>query len=148
MHSAVGISAVHGGEDVKVVWSIAHRMDPYLHRIHVSPDVTHDIDLAARIVLLWCLPLCVAAAFTRLAARRGIALRWPLVCIVSLSTFASLSNVIVTVTGGPDPGEIGAGIGISTASLSGQSLHAAVLIALSSVPLWMLKRAQRNYHLG
>ncbi len=133
-----GIAALIG------FYLIVHYMKPDLQRIQLAPRVTREIDLTARIVLLWCMPLSVAAAFTHLALRRRMALRWPLICIVSLSVFASLSNVIVTITGGPDPGEIGAGIGISTASLSEQSLHAAVLIALSSVPLWMLHRAQRN----
>ena len=138
---AVGIVALIG------FGSIVHSIKPDLQRIQIAPGVTRDIDLTARIVLLWCLPVSVAAGFTHLALRRSMALRWPFLCIVSLSVFAPLSNVIVTITGGPAPGEIGAGIGISTASLSEQSLHAAVLIALSSVSLWMLRRAQRFHHL-
>jgi hypothetical protein len=124
---------------------IAHESRPRLSRIHVAPAVTRDVDLAARVVLLWCLPLCVAAAFTLLGSRRHTALRWPLMNIVLISTLASFSNVIVTITGGPDLGEVGAGIGASTASLSEQSMHAVILVAVSLLPLWWtLRRARRN----
>jgi hypothetical protein len=94
------------------IWSIGDHMAPYLRQIHVPPDVTHGIDLAARIVFLWVLPLCVSAAFTLLAGRRRSALRWPFLAIVSISALASLSNVVVNVTGGADVGKVGAGIAV------------------------------------
>jgi hypothetical protein len=124
--------------------SIVHRMGSYLHRIQVAPDVTREIDLAVRVVLLWCLPLCVAAAFTLLAGRRRVALRWPVMGIILVSALASLCTLVVTVKGGAELGEIRAGIGISPESLSEQSMHAALLVALSLVPLWTLRRAQRD----
>jgi hypothetical protein len=124
------------------LWSIGDHMAPSLRRIHVAPGLTDGVDLAARAVLLWCLPLGVSAAFTLLAGRRGVALRWPFLAIVSISALASLSNVVVRVTGGAEVGNVGAGIAIPTEYSSSQSMHAGLLIALSLVPLWILHRAQ------
>jgi hypothetical protein len=125
---------------------IAHQMAPYLHQIHIAPRVTHGIDLAARVVLLWLFPLFVAAAFAVLAHRRRVALRWPLIAIVAISALASLINVDVTFTGGPTPGGVGAGIGLSPESLPGQLTRAAILASLTLLPLWLAKRrAKRGY---
>jgi hypothetical protein len=127
---------------------IAKLMGSYLHRLRVAPEVTHDIDLAANVALLWCLPLCVAAAYTLLAVRRRIALRWPVVGIVLISALASLVNVTVSITGGAEPGVIGAGIGISATSLPQQSMHAALLVALSLAAIWTVRREWRRRDLS
>lgn len=131
------------------VLAVGHGTAPYLHQIHVAPQVTYGIDLAARIVLLWLFPLFVAAAFAVLAYRRRVALRWPLIGIVSISALASLINVVVRFTGGPTPGEVGAGIGFSPESLPGQVMRAAILASLTVVPLWLAtRRARRGYNLN
>jgi hypothetical protein len=125
---------------------VAHQLAPYLHQIHVAPRVTYGIDLAARIVLLWVIPVFVATAFAVLAYRRRVSLRWPLIGIVSISAVASLINVGVTFTGGPTPGEVGAGIGISPESWPGQATRAAILASLTLLPLRLAtRRAQRGY---
>ncbi len=135
----VGFAALLG------TWLLAHESRPYLSRIHIAPHVTREVDLAARVALLWCLPWCVTTAFTLLGSRRCVSLRWPLTSIVLISALASFSNVIVTLTGGPDLGEVGAGIGVSTKSWAAQSMHVMVLVALSFVPLWWtLRRAPRH----
>lgn len=132
-----------------VVLAVAHRMVPYLHQIHVAPPVTYGMGLAARVVLLWLFPLFVATAFAVLAYRRRVSLRWPIIGIVSISALASLINVVVRFTGGPTPGELGAGIGLSPESLPGQVTRAAILASLTVVPLWMATRpAKRGYNLN
>jgi hypothetical protein len=129
------------------VLAIARQTAPYLHHIHVAPRVTYGIDLAARIGLLWFFPLFVATAFAILAYRRRVALHWPLIGIVSISAVASLVNVVVTFTGGPTPGAVGAGIGLSPESLPGQVVRAAILASLALVPLWLaLRRTLRGYN--
>jgi hypothetical protein len=131
------------------VGSIAHQVKPYLGQMPIAPEVTNGVEVGARIVLLWCVPLCVASAFTLLACRRYTALRWPLMSIVLISALASFGNVIVTVTGLPGRDEVGAGLGVSAETLPGQSMHAAVLVALSLLLLWWgLRRAQRERDLN
>jgi hypothetical protein len=131
------------------VLAVAHGIAPYLHQIHIAPQVTHGIDLAARIVLLWLFPLFVATAFAVLAYRRRISLGWPLIGIVSISALASLINVVVRFTGGPTPGAVGAGIGLSPETLPGQVTHAAILASLALVPLWLvMRRAHRGYNVN
>ena len=130
------------------VASVAELMGPSLHRVRIASDVTLQIDLIAQVVLLWCLPLCVTAVFGLLAGRRRVALGWSLACIVLVSVLASLCNVVVKFAGGPRPGEVGAGIGFSPESLPGQSMHAAVLAALSLGLLWTLRRARRERDLN
>jgi hypothetical protein len=141
MYLAVGFATL------MAILSIAKLMGAYLHRLHVAPDITYDIDLAANVVLLWCLPLCVAAAYSLLAVRRRLALHWPVVGIVLISALASLVNVTVSITGGAEPGTVGAGIGISAQSLPQQSVHAALLVALSLTALWTVRRERRRHKL-
>jgi hypothetical protein len=107
-------------------------MKDYLHRVHIAPEVTFRIDLAARILFLWLYPWCVAAVFAVLAYRRRAALHWPVIGIVVLSVLTSLINVTVTLTGGVIPGEFGAGIGISTEVLA-EPLMRATILALPPV---------------
>jgi hypothetical protein len=140
--------AVSGAALMSVV-GIAHQMAPYLHQIHIAPKLTHRVDLAARIVLLWLFPWCVAAAFAVLGYRRRVALRWPLIGIVAISIFAASANVVVMFTGGPSAGEVGAGIGISTKSLLEQFTRTVILALPALVPLWLrMRRVQRDYTLN
>jgi hypothetical protein len=128
---------------------IANHMEPYLHQVHVAPKVTNAVDLAVRIVLLGLFPLFVAAAFAVLAYRRRVSFRWPFSGIALISGLASLVNVGVRITGGPTPGEIGAGIGLSPESLLGQLTRAVVLASLAMVPLWLaMRRQQRDNHMN
>ena len=131
------------------VVGLAHEFEPYLHRVHIAPHVTYRIDLAARIVLLWLFPWFVAAAFAVLAYRRRVALRWPLIGIIVISVLASLTNVDVTLTGGPTPGQVGAGIGISAQSLPEHMTRAAILALSALAPLWLgMRRLRRNYNVN
>jgi hypothetical protein len=131
------------------VLAIANHMAPYLHQAHVALEVTHAVDLAARIVFLWLFPLVVAAAFAVFAYRRRVPLRWPFAGIALISALASLVNVGVKFTGGPTPGEVGAGIGFSPESLPGQLTRAVVLASLAMVPLWFaIRRQQRDSHMN
>jgi hypothetical protein len=128
-----------------ILHTVAEHMRDYLRHVHIAPQVTYRIDLAARIVFLWLFPWFVAIAFAVLAYRRRVALHWPIVGIVVVSILASLINVTVILTGGPTPGEYGAGIGFSTQSLPGQMTRAAIIASLVSVPLWLaMRRLERN----
>jgi hypothetical protein len=128
-----------------ILHTVIEHMSDYLRHVSIAPQVTHRIDLAARIVLLWLFPWIVAIAFAVLAYRRRVALHWPIAGIVALSILASLINVSVTLTGGPTPGEYGAGIGFSPRTLPAQMTRAAIIASLVSVPLWLaVRRVQRN----
>jgi hypothetical protein len=131
---------VISGATLAGIFMVADRMAPYLHTIHLAPQTTHDIDLAAHIALLWVFPASVFLTFAVLAYRRRVALRWPLGGIVLTSLLVSLINVSLKFTGGPAPGELGAGIGLSLESLPGQILRAAILASLAVVPLWAWAR--------
>jgi hypothetical protein len=97
-------------------------------------------------MLLWLFPWFVAAAFAVLAYRRRVALRWPLIGIIAISVLASLTNVEVTLTGGPTPGQVGGGIGISTQSLPEHMTRAAILALSALAPLWLRMRRLRRNH--
>jgi hypothetical protein len=128
-----------------ILHTVAERMSDYLRHVYIAPQVTYRVDLVARIVFLWLFPWFVAIAFAVLAYRRRVALHWPIAGIVAVSILASLVNVTVTLTGGPTPGEYGAGIGFSTQSLPGQMTRAVIIASLVSVPLWLaMRRLQRN----
>jgi hypothetical protein len=128
-----------------ILHTIVGHMSGYLRHVYIAPQVTYRIDLAARIVFLWLFPWFVAIAFGVLAYRRRVALHWPIAGIVAVSILASLVNVTVTLTGGPTPGEYGAGIGLSAQSLPGQMTRAVIIASLVSVPLWLaMRRLQRN----
>ena len=128
-----------------ILHTVVEHMRDYLRHVHIAPQVTYRIDLVARIVFLWLFPWFVAIAFAVLAYRRRVALQWPIVGIVVVSILASLINVTVILTGGPTPGEYGAGIGFSTQSLPGQMTRAVIIASLVSVPLWLaMRRVQRN----
>ena len=128
-----------------ILHTVVEHMSVYLSHVYIAPEVTYRIDLMARIVFLWLFSWFVAIAFAVLAYRRRVALHWPIAGIVALSILASLINVTVTLTGGPTPGEYGAGIGFSTRSLPGQMTRAVIIASLVSVPLWLAtRRVQRN----
>ena len=137
------------GAVLMAVLGLAHEFEPYLHRVHIAPHVTYAIDRAARIMLLWLFPWFVAAAFAILAYRRRVALRWPLIGIIAISALTSLTNVEVTLTGGPTPGQVGAGIGISAHALPEQLTRTAILALSALAPLWLgMRRLRRNYNLN
>jgi hypothetical protein len=134
------------GAILMMALGLAQVFEPYLHRVHIAPHVTYGIDLAARIVLLWLFPWFVAAAFAVLAYRRRVGLRWPLIGIIAISVLASLTNVDVTLTGGPTPGQVGAGIGFSTQSLPEHMTRAAILVLSALAPWWLgMRRLRRKY---
>jgi hypothetical protein len=126
----------------------ADQMSPYLHKIRIAPQTTHGIDLTAHIMLLWIFPAAVIITFAVLSLRRRVALRWPIVGAVLISALASLINVSVRFTGGPTPGELGAGIGVSLESLPGQVTRAAILASLAVVPLWLARRRAHDYNVS
>jgi len=125
---------------------IADQMSPYLYTIHLSPQLTARIDLSARLVLLCIFPISVFATVAVFAYRRRVALRWPLSGIALTSVLASLINVTLKFTGGPTPGEIGGGIGISPQTLPAQLMRAAILASLAVIPLWIAVRRARSYN--
>src|ERR1700721_502393 len=119
-----------------ILHTVVEHMRDYLRHVHVAPQVTYRIDLVARIVFLWLFPWFVAISFAVLAYRRRVPLHWPIVGIVVVSILASLINVTVIFTGGPTPGEYGAGIGFSTQSMPGQMTRAVIIASLVLCPLW------------
>jgi hypothetical protein len=132
-----------------ILHTVVEHLSDYLRHVYIAPQVTYRIDLLARIVFLWLFPWFVANAFAVLAYRRRVALHWPIAGIVAVSVLASPINVTVTLTGGPSPGEYGAGIGVSTHSLSGQIARAVIIASLVSVPLWLaVRRVQSNSRLN
>jgi hypothetical protein len=118
-------------------------MSPYLHQVHLSARASYLIDLAARVIFLWIFPLSIAGAFAVLAYRRRVAPQWPVAGIIILCGLASLINVNVVLIGGPTPGQVGAGIGISADSLPWQMAHAAVIAMLVLGPLLLTLRRHR-----
>ena len=123
-------------------------MSAYLHTVHLSPQLTERIDLLARIALLWIFPMSVFIAVAVFAYRRRVALRWPLSGIALTSVLASLINVTLKFTGGPTPGELGGGIGISPQTLPAQLMRAAILTCLAVIPLWIAVRRARYSNAG
>jgi hypothetical protein len=125
-----------------LVFAVAagHFLAPSLRRIHLTPRVTHGIDLTASAALLWILPLLVAAGFVALAHRRRVRWRWPAMSILVICALASLVNVGLRLTGGGSLGSVSAGIGLSATSLPGQVKHLTTLVALASVLPWLLRR--------
>jgi hypothetical protein len=74
------------------------------------------------------------------------AARPELLGIIVISALASLINVAVMFRGGPNPGEVGAGIGFSTKSLPQHLTRATILALPALLPLWVgMRRLQRNY---
>jgi hypothetical protein len=124
---------------------LAEMLSNTLHRVRISADLSRRIELALQVFFLWVLPLITAAGFAALAYRQRIGLKCPVVGIVLLCFISSLINVDLVLTGGADPGQAGAGIGISTKSLPGQAGHALMLAALVLVPLgWAARRLGRD----
>ncbi len=119
-------------------WSAA------LHRIQLRREVTLRIDLAVRILLLWVLPLLLAAGFAMQAWRRRIAPAWPGAGVLLLSALAAVLNVGLKITGGAVPGEASAGMGISADTWPGQAAHALVIAAAVVGPLWLAARRARR----
>jgi hypothetical protein len=127
---------------------IADQMAAYLRTIHLSPQLTERIDLSARILLLWIFPMSLFIAVAVFAYRRRVALRWPLSGIAVTSVLVSLINVTLKFTGGPTPGELGGGIGISPQALPAQLMRAAILTSLAVIPLWIAVRRARFSNAG
>jgi len=117
--------------------------ESYLRGMRLSPQGTYRIGLAAQILMLWIFPLVVSIAVGLFARHRRAAPGFPTVGIVFIGTLASLLNVNLTITGGTPPGQVGAGIGFSTATLPQTLAHAIVLAALALVPLWRVSRRHR-----
>jgi hypothetical protein len=130
---------------VAAIVIIADQMAAYLRTVHLAPQITELIDLAARIVLLWIFPMSVFATVAAFAYRRRVALHWPLSGIAVTSFFASLINITLRFTGGNAPGELGGGIGISPQTLPAQLMRAALLTSLAVVPLWIAARRAKYY---
>jgi hypothetical protein len=112
----------------------------YLHSTHFSPQVSLSLEFALRFLISWVFPTLVACAFFAVARRRGLPLHWLWVGIASLSVFAACVNVRFALTGGPSPGEIGAGLGLSTETWLTQLARAAGVAALMFVPTWLVGR--------
>jgi hypothetical protein len=119
-------------------------MSAHLHQTHIPSGVTLFMALAVRVIFLGLLPALIAAVFAVLAHRRRIALRWPVAGILLLSALASLINVEFTLTGGASPGQIGAGIGVSTGSLLSQSVRALMVAGAALTPLWIAMRRYKR----
>jgi hypothetical protein len=115
------------------------------NQVHVSALASSRIDLTARIICLWTIPLSIAGAFAVLAYRRRVAPEWPIAGIIILCGLASLINVGVALPDGVTRGQTAAGIGISADSLPGQIAHAVVIALLVLGPLWLaLRRLRRD----
>jgi hypothetical protein len=131
-----------------VAWAFSAPLTAYLHRIHVPPEVTHRIDFGVQLALLWIAPISISAGFAVLAYRQRVALRWPVAGILALCAFVSLINVEFVIRGGADPGQAGAGIGLSMHSLPGQAARTAAMAALVLTPLWLAIRRVRRQGMG
>ena len=128
-----------------VLWVLSEMLSSTLHRVRITAEVSRRIELAMQVFFLWALPFSTAAGFAVLAYRQRIGLKWPAVGIVLLCFICSLINVDLVLTGGADPGQAGAGIGISAESLPGQAAHALVLATSVLVPLrWAARRLGRD----
>jgi hypothetical protein len=131
-----------------IAWAFSAPLTAYLHRIEVPPEISHRIDLGVQLALLWIAPICISAGFAVLAYRQRVALRWPVAGILALCAFVSLINVEFVIRGGVDPGQAGAGIGVSMNSLPGQAARTAAMAALVLTPLWLALRRVRRQGMG
>ena len=129
-------------------WAFSAPLGAYLHRVQVTPELSHRIDLGVQLTLLWVAPISISAGFASLAYRQRIALRWPVAGILALCAFVSLINIDLVVRGGVNPGEASAGIGVSMESLPGQAAQAAAMAALVLGPLWLAIRRLRRLSTG
>ena len=119
---------------------VMQAMSARLHHMRVSPAVSHGIEITAHLMFLWFLPSMVGTAFAVLARRHRIAIRWPLAGIVLLGAFASMANVEVVITGGPQPGYAGAGLGLSTESILDYLLRTVAVTAFACIATWLAAR--------
>jgi hypothetical protein len=131
-----------------IAWAFSAPLTAYLHRIEVPPETSHRIDLGVQLALLWIAPISISAGFAVLAYRQRVALRWPVAGILALCAFVSLINVEFVIRGGVDPGQAGAGIGLSMNSLPGQAARTAAMAALVLTPLWLALRRVRRQGMG
>jgi hypothetical protein len=131
-----------------VGWAFSAPLTAYLHRIQVPPEVSHWIDFAVQVALLWIAPIGISAAFAVLAYRQRVALRWPAAGVLALCAFVSLINVDFIVRGGANPGEASAGIGLSMDTLPGQAARTAAMAALVLAPLWLALRRLKRQVMG
>jgi hypothetical protein len=123
---------------------LAQVIAPHLRGIRLAPEATVRIGLSVQVLMLWIFPLLLSIMVGVLANRRRARPWFPAIGILAIGILASLLNVDVSVTGGSPAGQIGAGIGLSSARLPQQLLHAIALTAIALVPLWRCSRRDRE----
>lgn len=120
--------------------AISHGLVAELHHASYPAALSHGIDVAFGVLLLWVIPASIAMAFGALAGRQHIALGWLSAGVVVLSACAAQMNVSFILAGSPH-GSVGAGIGFSTTRLPHELLHALALVALTLIPAaWLRHR--------
>ena len=123
--------------------ALGRALEPALRGVHLSPQGTHRIGLAAQILLLWIFPLMVSITVGLFASKRRAPLWFPAAGIVCIGILSSLLNVDLTITGGTPSGQVGAGIGFSTEELPQTLTHTLVLAVLALVSLWRVSRRRQ-----
>jgi hypothetical protein len=121
---------------------VLESLKDHLRAMHVSPQASHAAGLCLHAVICWVYPSLIAAGFCAYAYRRRAPLRWPLTGMVLLSVFASLVNVHLVLRTGAGPGEIGAGLGVSSATWLSQSIRITAVAALAAVLPWLVSQRQ------
>lgn len=116
----------------------------YFSRLSVTREVSSEIGSIGRVLMLWCFPILVSAAFARIAYRHRLPFRWPLLAVGVVCTLAGLSNFEFELTGGTPAGQIGLGVGISPESLAGAGLHALAAATFVLVPMLFAFRSTRR----
>lgn len=122
--------------------AISHWLAAELHHVINLGALSHGIDAAFGVLMLWLIPASIAMAFGALAGRQRIALGWLSAGVIVLSLCAAQMNVSLILAGGSAHGSLDAGIGFSTTNLPHELLHALALVALTLIPAtWLRHRA-------
>jgi hypothetical protein len=126
---------------------VLESLNDHLRALHLSQHASQIAALSLHAVICWVYPSVIAAGFCADAYRRRVPLRWPVTGMVLLSAFASLVNVHLVLRTATYPGEIGAGLGVSSATWLSQSIRVAAVAALAlALPWLVLQRRSRRWH--
>lgn len=127
-----------------VGFSVAGAMElfsSYFGHLTVAPQTSDAIRSVGRLLMLWCFPILVSAAYARIAYRHRLPFRWSLLSVGLVCTLAGLTNFEFELTGGTHAGQIGLGVGISPESLPAAGVHALAAAAFVLVPMLLAARS-------
>jgi hypothetical protein len=113
----------------------------HLPGIHLTTDSADRLSVLARVFVLWCMPVLLAAFFAYLAYRHRLALRWPITSIILLSALAALGDFSLVLHTPGRTGTLSAGIGANLHTLPTQFVRGLIVALLVLVPLLLATRS-------